>query len=109
MRRTSHRRGLHVAVGCAVALLAAGALAASKLDPVYTVQSAQGGDQLGLTTDVIGDVNGDSVPDLVIGAADTANQKYGGYALVVSGADGKEIHHISGNGSDLFGYSVASV
>jgi len=69
------------------------------------------GDALGRAVARVGDVNGDTVPDFVVGApAATGAESAPGYALVISGADGVRIRRLLTDGTvDLFGWAVAGV
>ena len=69
-------------------------------------------DNFGIALAPLGDVNGDAVPDLAIGARqwNVASGPRPGYARVHSGADGSVIHHWDGLGAeDDYGSSVAAV
>lgn len=59
----------------------------------------------GWEVETLRDVDGDGVSELLIGEPDTET----GSAYVYSGADGTLLYHLSGDESDLHGYSVADV
>ena len=68
------------------------------------------GDNLGWSVAVAGDVNGDSIPDLIVGAfnADPGGLSGAGSTYVYSGATGSLLHRIDGAAAgDQFGFSVA--
>lgn len=69
------------------------------------------GDALGASVTAAGDVDGDTVPDVLVGAPAVAGaQSAPGYALVLSGADGHTLRRLFTTGTpDLFGWSVAGV
>lgn len=68
------------------------------------------GDGFGWAIDGAGDVNGDGVEDIIVGAprwGDVGGLGLPGYARVYSGADGVEIQRMSGaTVGDLYGFSV---
>ena len=77
---------------------------------IHRINGAGGGDSLGSSVSGVGDVNGDGVPDFVVGApfADDFGTDAGA-AYVVSGATGLAIHELGGSQvSDHFGTSVAA-
>ncbi len=85
-------------------------LAAAQQAPLYTVPSETGDVAFGTHVAAAGDVNGDGVPDLVVGAPNSLGQR--GKARVVSGADGSVIFAYANTGpvgkaGDWFGSSVA--
>lgn len=67
------------------------------------------GDRLGHALALVGDVDGDGVPDWVAGAPySDLNGSMSGSALVISGATGGELYELAGDSPhDLFGYAVA--
>jgi hypothetical protein len=71
-----------------------------------------GGDRFGHAVESIGDVNGDGVPDLVVGAPlhDAFLGVDRGAAYVFDGATGAQLAKLFGNGADNhFGWSVTAV
>ncbi|HZL99595.1 MAG TPA: hypothetical protein VFD43_05010 [Planctomycetota bacterium] len=95
------------ALGAALALLAC----AAPLSAQLTIEGSVAGGALGSAVAVIGDVDGDGVPDLALGAPDSdAGGEDAGEVRVVSGADGSLLFVALGAGPyDDFGVSVASV
>ncbi len=75
------------------------------------VRGLHDGDLFGYSIDDAGDVDGDGVRDLVVGAprlGDQAALDRGGYVRVFSGASGAEIQRLWGaRANDFFGHSVA--
>lgn len=69
---------------------------------LYEFQGSSTGARLGLSLDAIGDVNSDSVPDLLVGSA------FDGY-YIFSGADGSELRHTTSGSEPTLGSSVASL
>lgn len=54
----------------------------------------RGGDELGTAAGSVGDVNGDQIPDIVVGARG-AGRNDGGQAYVMSGKNGRILHTLS--------------
>jgi hypothetical protein len=76
---------------------------------LFTLTGQFGSDDFGCSVADAGDVDGDSVNDVIVGAREW-NLGGPGYARVFSGSDQTVIHTIEGDsGGDLFGDSVASV
>ena len=79
----------------------------SKTGELLLEKSGAAGEQFGNSASGCGDVNGDGVPDLAVGAP---NQKQPGNAYVFSGVDGKQLLHISGaSPGDRFGVEVSEL
>ena len=95
------------ALGAALTLLAC----AAPLSAQLTIDGAVAGGALGAAVAVIGDVDGDGVPDLVLGAPDSdAGGEDAGEVRIISGAEGSLLFVALGAGPcDDFGFSVAGV
>ena len=75
---------------------------------LHTFSGASAGDRFGWSVSGAGDVNGDLIPDIVIGAPGTAPSGVPGLAYVYSGADYSELYMFTGEGpDDSFGGEVA--
>ena len=76
---------------------------------IYVIDGVASGDRFGLALAAAGDVNGDGVTDIVIGAPDhEANGHGAGMARVHSGVDGSLVHEFLGaSAGDRFGLTVA--
>ncbi|MCA9773386.1 MAG: FG-GAP repeat protein, partial [Myxococcales bacterium] len=64
----------------------------------------------GFSVDGVGDINGDAVPDLLVGSPDEGNNgDFSGAARIYSGADGSVLQTFNGDGEDdAFGVAVAA-
>jgi len=94
-----------------VPLLLVGAALASRGEAqsvVHTFVGNMGGDKLGLGVSGCGDVDGDGVPDIAVGAIQDGIPAAGpGYVRIHSGSDGSLIRQIDGNVTgDVFGTSI---
>ena len=78
---------------------------------LFTLFGEGFGDQFGAAIDSVGDLDGDEIPDFVIGAWGNSQGAFqGGKAYVISGANGSTIHEWTGAAfQGQFGFSVASV
>ncbi len=76
---------------------------------LHTLIGESGGDFFGNSVSSAGDVNNDSVPDLIVGAAyNDAGGDMAGRAYVFSGTDGAPLHTFTGEAAgDFFGRSVS--
>ncbi len=76
---------------------------------LYTLDGISAGDQFGYSVAGAGDVNGDSVPDIIVGAIGVnANGANSGAVYVLSGLTGSLIHIFLGDSAgDQFGFSVS--
>jgi len=77
---------------------------------IYQWDGPDPGDQMGWSVSGAGDVNGDGVPDVIVGEFenDPNGLDNAGSAHVFSGADGTLLHRFDGAAAlDYFGYSVA--
>jgi len=76
----------------------------------WSVDGAAAEDELGFSLAGGHDVNGDGIPDIVAGAPRSdVGASSGGYVIVLSGADGSEIHRIDGTlANGRLGLSVCS-
>ena len=75
---------------------------------LYTVVGDKASDAFGWSVCGLGDINGDSRPDFVVGALSTTSQP--GYVRAFSGVDGAILWSVGGdNPFDFFGISVAAI
>ena len=76
---------------------------------LYNVDGDSAGNRFGGVVSDAGDVNGDGVADLIVGAGlDSTNGTFRGSARVLSGVDGSVLHDFEGDTvGDLFGTSVS--
>ena len=74
---------------------------------LYTLNGLASGDQFGYYVDDVGDMDGDGVSDVAVGAwqSDSAGVQ-SGQAFVFSGATGAELHRFSEDPGDALGCSV---
>jgi hypothetical protein len=69
--------------------------------PLYTFHGDSAGDEFGFSVSGAGDVNGDGLNDLVVGAVGDRAVR------VISGSNGSLLHTFQGSPSDKFGLSVS--
>ncbi|MFT7619398.1 MAG: hypothetical protein ACI97A_003049 [Planctomycetota bacterium] len=77
---------------------------------IFAAESAAKGDQFGFSLCLAGDINGDQVRDLVVGAPFAAHGEIPGvgYVRFISGRDGSLLKHIRGTEeNEYFGFNVA--
>ena len=77
--------------------------------PLFTFDGDTNVDRFGRSVSGAGDVNGDGIPDLIVGAhLDDNNGSASGSARVLSGSDGSVLYTFNGDSaSDEFGRSVS--
>ncbi len=79
---------------------------------IWTVVGDATYDTFGVAVDVVGDINGDSVPEVVVGAPhnNSGNGQSSGLARVLDGATGVVLYSYNGDSArDEFGTAVAGV
>ena len=100
-----------VRVRLALTTLALGLLAPASFGQsvLYTFDGDSAGDYLGRSVSCAGDVNGDGIPDLIVGAyLDDNNGANSGSARVFSGVDGSVLYTFDGKKKKhWFGWSVS--
>jgi len=75
---------------------------------LYVVNGSNAGDNFGTAIDLVGDVNGDEMPDFIVSAMQD-DDGGPGYAVMCSGSDGSVLHVVAGEApGDYFGYAVAA-
>ncbi|MCI0588484.1 MAG: FG-GAP-like repeat-containing protein [Planctomycetes bacterium] len=90
-----------------ILLVATGATARSQDLFIWELAGAAGGDGFGRSVARAGDVDGDGIPDIVVGAPQGPTAP--GYARVYSGASGALLLTLTGAAAgDRFGWSVSS-
>ena len=77
--------------------------------PLFTFDGDSDGDQFGGSVSGAGDVNGDGIDDLIVGAGSNDNNgRRSGSAQVLSGSDGSVLYNFNGDSiDDSFGQSVS--
>ena len=77
--------------------------------PLYTFHGESAGDRFGDSVSGAGDVNGDGMADVIVGAdGDDNNGPFSGIARVLSGNDGSVLYNFEGDSQfDHFGDSVS--
>ncbi|HIG11751.1 MAG: integrin alpha [bacterium] len=110
-----------LALSCLLAPLglSAGLQASSQLPALHQVTGDGAGDWFGAAIAPAGDLDGDLVPDFMVGAHQNLNSGHSlnpGYARVYSGLDGHLIHSFVGDGTawidgpdDHFGYALSAL
>ena len=75
---------------------------------LYFDVGKDGGDQLGKSLSSIDDLNGDGVPEIIVGApfAQLGYWNDAGYVVVLSGSDGSLIYQLAGSADEAFGTAI---
>lgn len=77
---------------------------------LYTLTADAPGGSFGFVAETLGDLDGDGIPEFIIGAPqDPAGAPFGGRAFVYSGSDGTRIHTIAGGFLEFLGTAVAGL
>ena len=85
------RPALALLAGCSVSLALTGP-AAGQVHVLFDVHGSQPGQGLGRSVNAAGDVDGDGLPDLIVGGVGNESPTPPSNVLVLSGADGSVIH-----------------
>ena len=85
-------------------------LSGSNGSVLHAFNGDDGSDRFGIEVSGAGDVNGDGVDDLIVGAPfDDDNGSNSGSARVFSGSDGSVLYNFYGDRGDFFGWSASGV
>ncbi len=104
------------AIACACTLAACFCLTAKAqlfvepgVEVLLTLVEENPGDSFGFVAETIGDIDGDGVPDFIIGAPGFPAGAFDGKVYVYSGAGGELLNAIEGNPGDSLGFSVVGL